>query len=464
MPLPNPVARQREVVCLPAVGHHVVLGTAGSGKTTMAILRAAFLADQEMPQSGPTLLLTFNKALAAYIQSISGDVICNVKVENYHKFARGYLNFRKKMGYNAIISGWARASAVESAVEQTKGRYKPHSFFQRPLAFFDTEISWLAKHGIQSSDDYKSRDRVGRAEARLERKLRDAMWDVYQTYIRIRAEAGYTYDFDDLATAVADELEVDPTPRRYRHIVVDEGQDLSPEMLRSLSVAAPNDGSLTFFGDVAQQIYGHRMSWRSAGLRPREVWEFRENYRNTREISALGLAIAKMPYYEGIVDMVEPMAPEAAGPKPTLVHFASAPDEVPFVLDQAKRTARTRSVAVLARTVRQVETLRCAAPLTAINLRDNSASWRPGPNLFIGTYHSAKGLEFDAVILPFLSAETLPDPASVADLGQDEAKAGDGRMLYVGVTRARRALILTYSGEISELLPTESLLYTKVDR
>jgi hypothetical protein len=69
--LPIPVERQREVVCLSASGHQVVLGTAGSGKTTMAILRAAFLSDPEMPQHGRTLLLTYNKALCAYIRTMA---------------------------------------------------------------------------------------------------------------------------------------------------------------------------------------------------------------------------------------------------------------------------------------------------------------------------------------------------------------------------------------------------------
>lgn len=43
MPLPTPIGRQKEVLYLPAKGHVAVLGTAGSGKTTLAILRSAYL-------------------------------------------------------------------------------------------------------------------------------------------------------------------------------------------------------------------------------------------------------------------------------------------------------------------------------------------------------------------------------------------------------------------------------------
>ena len=66
MPLPTPIGRQKEVLYLPGKGHHVVLGTAGSGKTTLAILRAAYLSDPSTDHYGKTLLITFTRSLVAY--------------------------------------------------------------------------------------------------------------------------------------------------------------------------------------------------------------------------------------------------------------------------------------------------------------------------------------------------------------------------------------------------------------
>ena len=68
MSLPQPIGRQKEVLYLPAQGHFAVLGTAGSGKTTLAILRSAFLANVRTEHGGRTLLVTFNKALVNYLQ------------------------------------------------------------------------------------------------------------------------------------------------------------------------------------------------------------------------------------------------------------------------------------------------------------------------------------------------------------------------------------------------------------
>jgi len=66
--LPKPIKKQREVLYMPATGHSAVLGTAGSGKTTLALYRAAYLSEPSMPHTGETLLLTFNKALVTHLK------------------------------------------------------------------------------------------------------------------------------------------------------------------------------------------------------------------------------------------------------------------------------------------------------------------------------------------------------------------------------------------------------------
>ena len=95
--------KQQEVLALPAKGHIVVLGTAGSGKTTIALHRARHLAN--IPGSGRILLVTFNRALVEYMKGIDYIQSSKLTVENYHRFARGYLNARGKMPkWNGILS------------------------------------------------------------------------------------------------------------------------------------------------------------------------------------------------------------------------------------------------------------------------------------------------------------------------------------------------------------------------
>ena len=98
----TPQGKQEEVMALPAKGHIVVLGTAGSGKTTIALLRAHHLAN--IPNGGRVLLVTFNGALVEYMRGMSNSRSAKLVVESYHKFARGYLNSRGKMPrWNGIL-------------------------------------------------------------------------------------------------------------------------------------------------------------------------------------------------------------------------------------------------------------------------------------------------------------------------------------------------------------------------
>ncbi len=287
------------------------------------------------------------------------------------------------------------------------------------------------------------------------------MWQIREEYRKLRDEVGYRYDVDDIAVAVVNAFDQDNQPRLYKHIVIDEGQDLTPAMLRALSKAVPSDGSLTFFGDVAQQIYGNQMTWRSAGLNPPKIWYFEENYRNTKAIANLAVAVSRMPYYAGEADLVVPKQPAADGPKPTLVRFTEEAKEISFVVDRALRLSRTRSVAILTRTRAQARIF--AARLTgARQLTDSLTAWRDGPGISTGTLHSGKGLEFDVVILPHLSDALFPHPLAIENDGFADATATDGRLLYVGVTRAKTNLLLTYCGEKTALLPLDGSLYTEV--
>jgi superfamily I DNA/RNA helicase len=75
-------------------------------------------------------------------------------------------------------------------------------------------------------------------------EARNLVFDVYAKYLALRNAAGKDFDWDDMANAVCDELDKDGSRRRYKHVVIDEGQDFSPQMIRSLAKAIPPDGSL----------------------------------------------------------------------------------------------------------------------------------------------------------------------------------------------------------------------------
>jgi superfamily I DNA/RNA helicase len=452
MSLPTPQGRQHDVVYMTGRGHHVILGTAGTGKTVMAVHRAAHLADPRTQNSGPTLLLTYTNSLVAYLRHFAAG-LPGVTVETYGRFGRGYLAARGRMGNHQIATPGQRRYYVEQAVKATATTYRPSPFFDRATDFFLDELEWIDGNGLATLPDYLAVRRVGRMEP-LQPLQRQAVWAIRTSYLAGRTVAGLPYDWAGVPSAVRAALADDAQPRRYKHIVVDEAQDLSPEAIRSLAAAISGDGSLTLFADYAQQIYGQRVSWRSCGLTVAKTEEFLDNYRNSPEIARLAIGMSEMPHFQDSADLVEPRAPQrAAGAKPTLVRYSSAEVEAPAVAAIAASFGKVSRVGILTRT--RAEARRASRGIPGVRaLHDGLDQWEITAGVYAGTYHSAKGLEFDVVFLPFCGADRCPDPETVAAFGYDEAAARESRLLYVGVTRARDELIITHTGELTPLLPS----------
>jgi superfamily I DNA/RNA helicase len=460
MALPTPKGRQSAVVYMPAAGHQVILGTAGTGKTVMAMLRAIHLASASTPGAGRVLLVTYNNALVTYLRHLRDGPAMDVTVETYGRFARGFLHSRGLMPtWGGILQPNQRRAMVRSAFEAVASTYEPSKFFGRDLGFFLDELEWLSGMGIATLADYEAIERHGR-KAPLSISQREAVWKILQQYRALRISSGTLYDWYDIASAARAQIASTNGPRQYRHVVIDEGQDLSPEAIRSLAEVVDPDGSVTFFGDYAQQIYGQDLSWRACGLNVRRVERFEDNYRNTAEIARLAIAMSEMPLFGGDpADLVEPRAPRAAGPLPALVECKDEATEVAEVQRLAADLGKSGTVAVLART--WAAALRACRGLSVRKLTPDMASWDPTPGVYCGAYHSAKGLEFDAVLMPFCSEAYVPFADVVAAFGSEEAASREAKLLYVGVTRARTDLVVTYSGRLTPLLPTRAGLWDR---
>ncbi|MFD7515075.1 3'-5' exonuclease [Streptomyces niveus] len=460
MGLPTLVGRQPHVAYLPSTGHQVVLGTAGTGKTLMAIVRALYLSDPQVSGSGKTLVVTFNNSLASYLSHLAEGASSQIDIRTYGRFARGYLaslGFMKT--WDDITSPSRRRSLIALAKREVSTRYQPDKFFSRDTDWFQDELAWITGMGLRTKDEYLGAERLGR-KTPLAPSWRGVVWEILEEYRERRATAGHLYDWPDIGMAVRGHLAADLRPRMYRHIIIDEGQDLAPEQIRSLVDAVDPDGSITFFGDYAQQIYGQAMSWRACGLKVRQVEQFKDNYRNSTAIANVAIALSSMPFFGKVDDLVAPVAPKSIGPQPTLVECGSKDEEISVIQDAARRLGSVGTVAVVGRTWADVD--RACHGLGAKRIKEDRHYWTDAPGIYCTTYHSAKGLEFDAVLMPFCGASRMPLPDVVTAFGDGDAAERESKLLYVAITRAKSDLLITHSGEPTSLLPSSPGLFVKV--
>jgi superfamily I DNA/RNA helicase len=445
-------------------GYYVVQGTAGSGKTVMAIVRAGHLVRSATMNGGPTLLITHTNSLVTYLRHLADGEAQGVVIETYAKFARGYLAGRGRMGWNSIAGDEADIF-VKLAIAEKVAEGSGPRFWSRPFDFFKDELDWIDGVGLETQQDYLAAVRSGRKEPLRDRQ-RSAVWRLRERYLEIRNDHSFAYDWSSLPREVHRSLLTDASARRYRHIVVDEAQDLSPEAIRSLAAAIQPGGSLTLFVDESQQIYGQRTSWRSCGLTNVRIESFTDNYRNTPQIAGVALAMASMPHFQDSPDIVMPIAPRrAAGTKPTLFKALTSASLAIELTRQATTLGQSARIAVLAQTRADARRVAGSIPGAQLLSKDMPA-WDDSPGVYFGTFYAAKGLEFEIVILPFVDASLLPSGALIEAFGEIEARARASRQLYVGVTRARTELLLGYVDELTTLLPpsTDTMWQEVVER
>lgn len=242
-------------------------------------------------------------------------------------------------------------------------------------------------------------------------------------------------------------------PGAYEAILVDEAQDFAGLWFTAiLKMLNPETRSLFIVADNAQKIYRiyrRRFSWREVGIQAvGRARILRVNYRNTREILDLAYGLVKEAHdaYKG--EDEETVSPERClrqGPRPVVRGFGSGEDDLRFLAGEVRRLLDSRAyppeeMLVLAPTkegVKQAQAGLTAAQIPNHHLLERRVGEQGGVK--VSTIHSAKGLEADCV---FLCQGNLVEHFRSEPEGGMKAR----NLLYIGMTRARRQLYVTFHG------------------
>ena len=455
-----------------------VAGSAGTGKTIVALHRAVHLAEAD-PDSR-VLLATFSEPLADSLRRRLRLLIGNRPrlAERLEVQSMGGLAQRL---YELNIGPLQRASEEHQRelLSRAGGEVPNHGFSDRFL--------WAEWSGVvdawqlENWDEYRDVPRLGR-RTRLAETRRKVLWTIFA---KVRSEL----ERQDLLTTAAlfGRLEVHFNQARrspFDHYVIDEAQDISVAELRFLAALSEDrPKSLFFAGDLGQRIFRAPFSWRKLGVDVRgRSQTLRVNYRTSHQIrrQADRLLPPKIADVDGIEEERRGTVSVFNGPVPEVRVFESEGEEVAAVgawLRAAVRSLgdsaedgetngdlRADTVGLFVRSSDEIERASRAveaAGLRAVQLgatetRKAGSEVREGATVSVGTMHRAKGLEFRAVAVVACDDEVLPLQARIEDVA-DEADLEDvynteRHLLYVACTRARDRLLVTGVEPASEFL------------
>jgi DNA helicase-2/ATP-dependent DNA helicase PcrA len=394
-----------------------IVAAAGAGKTRVLTRRVAFRCRTGTADAGHTLALTFTRKAAGELQRrLAGlGVRGGVAAGTFHSHAAAQLQ-----------RWWADRRQTPPALLERKSRLLGPIVAERsalgaplatvPLAEVAAVIEW-AKARVIGPEQLE--EELVRAHRRLAPGVTPAVLaGVYARYEDEKRRRGLL-DFDDLLARCADAIERDPEFAgaqrwRWRHVYVDEFQDLNPLQFRLLLAGLGSSVDLCVVGDPNQAIYGwngadpeHLRSfpdrWPTA-----EVIRLDDNHRCSEPIVRAAAAVLGP-------DGAQLRGVDRPGPPPAVHHFESDRAEAQGVaagLAAARRDGRPWSaMAVLTRTNAQLELMQGA--LSALGVPWWSAA--------------AAGLlddpEVRAVLPALRAAGRRPLRMGLADLEEERAGA-----------------------------------------
>ena len=390
------------------------------------------------------LVITFNRTLRGYILELAQSQAhreqgVNLEVMTFAKWAKSCVGPCEIMSYGQQ-EGIIKQLLMEAGIAP---KFVGKAGVKEDLRYFVDEVIYvLGRFAPKDYTDYLTAQRSGRGRAPVVRQeLRMRLLDqVIGPYHKFKQTNGLA-DWNDLALQAA----IRPQSR-LDILVVDEAQDLSANEMRSMLAHLTEDDCATFIIDATQRIYARGFTWKELGLtiQAKDVYELKRNHRNTKQIAEFAAGVVRDINVgeDGVVP--DPATCVRCGPLP-IVLMGNYRDQIEYMLRAAsERIAESESVAFLKPLGgRWFDELRRNLDVRNIAFCElaRKSDWPRGDALVaLCTLHSAKGLEFDHIMIPGLNQEVTPH-------GQ---QAGDGtlerlrRLLAMGIGRARKSVIVGY--------------------
>jgi superfamily I DNA/RNA helicase len=441
-----------------------VSGSAGTGKTIVALHRAAFLARTH--RDARVLLTTFSDTLANALHGGLKRLLANEprlgeRIDVHSLDAVGMRLYNSNIGPVTI----ADRGTVRKMIAAASAEVGNHKF---GLHFLLTEWEQVVDAWqLGSWEAYRDVVRLGR-KTRLPEAQRKVLWDIFQKLRTALSDAKLSTSAA-LFTALADRLATS-NKTVFDFAVVDEAQDVSVAQLRFLAaVGGGRPNALFFAGDLGQRIFQQPFSWKSVGVDIRgRSRTLRINYRTSHQIrmQADRLLGPEVTDVDGNAENRSDTVSVFNGPPPQINSNSDEKAEISAVAQWIKERSASgvlpHEFGVFVRSVEQIERAKDALKSAglAFKVLDEHVETVSG-HVSISTMHLAKGLEFRAVVVMACDDEVIPLQERIETVGDDadlqEVYDTERQLLYVACTRARDFLLVSGVSPVSEFLDDMAL-------
>ena len=449
---------QQQIVERQFNGPARISGSAGTGKTIIALHRAVYLT-KSTPKAR-VLLTTFSKTLANDLNTKLQRLISNrpMLAERIDVLSIDDVAKRLAAG-KPYLAKIASINDIEERIDSFAAQMPDLKFHRNFLLgeWHEVVDAWQ----LESWEGYRDVKRLGR-KTRLPEAQRFALWELYAK-VRADLSAAGLVTSAQIFNQLADEL-AGRTKPPYDYVVVDEAEDISVSQLRFLAAFGTNENRLFFTGDLGQRIFQTPFSWKSLGvdIRGRSL-TLQINYRTSHQIrkQADKLLDAEVSDADGNIEERRGTVSVFNGSQPIVQTFNSEKEEYETVATWLKGVAAEgipkHEIGIFIRSdaeIARAELAAKSAGLPYIVLSNNVGT--TAGKVSIGTMHLVKGLEFKAVAVMACDEEIIPSQERLNKVGDNadlyEVYETERHLLYVACTRARERLMVSGVNPASEFL------------
>lgn len=436
-----------------------ISGSAGTGKTIVALHRAVFLAHSQ-PDSR-VLLATFSDTLANALRTklrrlISNEPRLGERLEVHAMNSIGERLYERHFGRARIASREQIKQRLEKAAANVPGQKYSLNFLL--TEWEDLVDAWQ----LDCWEAYRDVKRLGR-KTRLPETQRATLWTIFDSVRTGLAKDGLITT-SGMFNRLASELAGRKHPP-FDYVVVDEAQDVSVAQLRFLAAFDTERQNCLFFaGDLGQRIFQQPFSWSSLGVDIRgRSRTLHINYRTSHQIrkqadQLLGPELADV---DGNTEDRRGTVSVFNGPPPTIKTFDSQDEETnevgTWLTNLIKEGIIPNEIGIFVRSEAEIDRARAAAEKAGLPYKvlDEHVETVSG-FASICTMHLAKGLEFRVVVVMACDDEVIPLQERIETVADDadleEVYNTERHLLYVACTRARDHLLVTSVEPASEFL------------